>query len=116
MGGIEILEIEWILLRGSLRLLILALLQKSMMTGYQILKTIQQLIDKKPSLSTIHDILTELENKKLIESFITQQSEKYYRITELGEKILMEVKDKSMKKVMDVMNVIFGKQSIRNNI
>ncbi|MEM0085308.1 MAG: PadR family transcriptional regulator [Candidatus Methanomethylicia archaeon] len=107
MSGIELLEIEWMLLRGALRLLILALLQKSMMTGYQIIKAIQKLTDKKPSLSTIHDILTELENKKLIESFITQQSEKYYKITELGERILTEIKSKSMKKIINIMNTIF---------
>lgn len=107
MSGIELLEIEWIFLRGALRLLILALLRKSMMTGYQILKAIYQLTDKKPSLSTIHDILRELENRKLIESFITQKSEKYYKITENGERILTEIKDKSMDKIIKIINTIF---------
>ncbi|MEM3615550.1 MAG: helix-turn-helix transcriptional regulator [Candidatus Methanomethylicia archaeon] len=108
MSGIDIFEMEWILLRGALRLLILALLQRSIMTGYQILKAIQQLTEKKPSLSTIHDILTELENKRLIESFITQRSEKYYKITEYGERILTEIKDRSVEKIMSIMNIIFG--------
>jgi DNA-binding PadR family transcriptional regulator len=106
MSGIELMELEWILIRGAIRLLILALLQKSMMTCYQIIKAIQQITEKKPSLSTIHDILTELEEKRLIESFITQQSEKYYKITELGRRILNEARGRSLKKMMNIINII----------
>jgi len=107
MSNRDVFHIEWAMFRGMLRVLILSMLEKSRMRGYQILKVIRQLTGRKPSMSTIHDILTELESKNLIKSIITQTSEKYYQITEIGEKTLNEIRARCKSKIMNVLNLIF---------
>jgi len=105
------MSIEWAMFRGMFRLLILSLLEKSMMRGYQILKAIRTLTGRKPSMSTIHDILSELECKKLIKSITTQTSEKYYQITDIGRKALSQVRARCRARVIDILNLIFEVQN-----
>lgn len=107
MSGGDALNIEWAMFRGMFRLLILSLLKKSRMRGYQILKVIRHLTGRKPSMSTIHDILTELERRNLIRSIITQTSEKYYQITDFGERTLNEIRIRCKSRIMKVLHLIF---------
>ncbi len=95
------------MIRGFFRLLILSLLENYRMKGYQILKSIRQLTGIKPSMSTIHDILVELENKNLINSIITETNEKYYQITDLGKKALNEIRNKCREKIVNIIKLIF---------
>lgn len=107
MSDGEVFHIEWAMFRGMFRLLILSILEKSMMRGYHVLRVIRQLTGRKPSMSTIHDILTELESRRLIRSIITQTSEKYYQITEIGEKTLNEIRSRCKSRIMNVLSLIF---------
>ncbi|MCS7386496.1 MAG: hypothetical protein DRJ18_01650 [Candidatus Methanomethylicota archaeon] len=111
----EAISIEKSMYRGMFRPLILSLLDRSMMRFYQIFKAIRQITGRKPSLSTIHDILVELESKKLIKSITTQTSEKYYQITENGRKTLNEIRAKCKSHIIDIISLIFEVQEKSKN-
>ncbi len=108
MNNSELVRIEWSMFRGMFRLLILSILERSMMKGYHILKVIRQLTGRKPSMSTIHDILAELENKKLIKSITTQTGEKYYQITDIGKRVLNDIRVRCKSRIIDILNLVFG--------
>ena len=100
-------KIEISLYRGMYRLLTLTILEKTRMKGYQIFKNIKNITGIKPSLSTIHDILSEMEKRRLIESIKTETNEKYYIITKIGKKKLEEIKERTKNKINKIINLIF---------
>ncbi|HDO20440.1 MAG: PadR family transcriptional regulator [archaeon GB-1867-097] len=103
-------RIEIFMYRGMYRILILSILERSKMRGYHILKNIARLTGMKPSLSTLHDILSEMEGNKLISSITEQTNEKYYVITSLGREKLREIRDKCKEKIMNITNFILGRR------
>lgn len=87
------------LLKGSTIILILSLLDKEPMYGYEIIKKIQDKSNGVFSLKegTLYPILHTLEGENYVESFWDESLEgrkrKYYRITSSGEKLLKEKKE-----------------------
>lgn len=87
------------LLKGNTNLLILKILEKTPMYGYQIIKelTIQSNNTFNFKEGTIYPILHLLEQKQYIESFwedtLSKRKRKYYKITNKGLKAL-EQKEK----------------------
>ncbi|GAA0076609.1 helix-turn-helix transcriptional regulator [Clostridium sp. CTA-5] len=84
------------LLKGSTNILVLSLLQKSEMYGYEMIKEMQLkssgIFEFKEG--TLYPILHNLEEEKLVESFWCQagnaRKRKYYRITKKGKGALKE--------------------------
>ncbi|MCD6510199.1 MAG: PadR family transcriptional regulator [Thermoprotei archaeon] len=97
---------EWMLLRGALRLLILALLEDSIMQGYQVVKHVESLIGEKPSLSTIYTILSNLEKEGLIKSL--KGETKRYMITERGRALLRRIRSESKSRILKLIHRILG--------
>ncbi len=95
-------SIEWMLLRGALRLLILALLEDSIMQGYQIVKNVETLLGKRPSLSTVYTILSNLERDGLIKSLWKEET-KRYTITERGRRILKDIRRRSKDRILRII-------------
>lgn len=87
------------LLKGSTSTLILSLLDKTPMYGYQIIKEIslksKGIFELKEG--TIYPILHSLEKEEIIESYWYKSNEgrkrKYYKITETGKKYLQSKKE-----------------------
>lgn len=86
------------LLKGSTSMLILDLLNRQDMYGYQMTKTLEALSDNTFTLKegTLYPILHSLEKDKMIESYTedteSSRKRKYYRITKTGKKLLSEKK------------------------
>lgn len=82
------------LLKGSTSMLILDLLSKEDMYGYQMTKTLETLSDNTFTLKegTLYPILHGLEKDKMIESYYEDteslRKRKYYHITKDGRKLL----------------------------
>ncbi len=87
------------LLKGSTTILILSLLKRKPMYGYEIIKEIELrssgIFNFKEG--TLYPILHALENNEMVESFWSEgensRKRKYYKITENGNKQLNEKKD-----------------------
>lgn len=102
------------LLKGSTIILILSLLEKEPMYGYEIIKKIQEKSNGIFSLKegTLYPILHTLESDNAVESYWYESQEgrkrKYYKITHLGEKLLKEKKQEwdNFKDAVD--KVIWG--------
>ncbi len=86
------------LLKGSTSMLILDLLSKQDMYGYQMTKTLESISDHTFTLKegTLYPILHSLEKDKMIESYVedteSARKRKYYRITKDGLNLLSEKK------------------------
>ncbi len=88
-------RIKGLLLKGLVRFVILALLEKREMTGYTILKELKKTIGIKLHSGTVYPLLYELEESGLLDSFLTKRGRRvlrYYRITEAGKEFLGRVK------------------------
>lgn len=86
------------LLKGSTSMLILNLLEKENMYGYQMIKKLSEKSENVFELKegTLYPILHSLEENGLINSFwdeTTAKKRKYYTITQSGRKILKEKKE-----------------------
>ena len=87
------------LLKGSTTILILSLLKRKPMYGYEIIKEIELrssgIFNFKEG--TLYPILHALESNEMVESFWSEgensRKRKYYKITENGNKQLNEKKD-----------------------
>lgn len=97
------------LLKGSTTILILSLLNRKNMYGYEMIKEIE-LKSKNVFLfkeGTLYPILHTLENENYIESYWDSsqgaRKRKYYAITESGRKILLE-KEKEWKLFSSTVN------------
>lgn len=97
------------LLKGSTTILILSLLNKKDMYGYEMIKEIE--IRSKNVFSfkegTLYPILHTLENENYIESYWDSsqaaRKRKYYKITTTGKKVLSE-KEKEWKLFSSTVN------------
>lgn len=97
--------------KGSNALLVLSVLAKEDMYGYQIIKTLSIRSENVFEMNegTLYPILHSLENNKLLESYTTEvdgRSRRYYKITEKGLKEFESKKEewnifsKSVSKVL----------------
>lgn len=92
------MKIDKELMKGSTSILILSLLDKEDMYGYQIIQELKALSKNVFELKegSLYPMLHSLENERAIESywFDTDQGKrrKYYRITESGKKLLADKK------------------------
>ncbi|MGL6184318.1 MAG: PadR family transcriptional regulator [Clostridium chrysemydis] len=101
------------LLKGSTSLLILGLLNKEEMYGYQMIKSIEITSDGIFSFKegTLYPILHALENEGIIESYWkeseTNRKRKYYSITKEGKKYL-KTKEKEWSLFSKTVNKVLG--------
>ena len=97
------------LLKGSTTVLILSLLNRKNMYGYEMIKEIELKSDNVFSFKegTLYPILHSLENENYIESYwdssMGARKRKYYKITESGKKVLFE-KEKEWKLFSSTVN------------
>ena len=98
MYGGEFMKINKELLKGSTTVLILSILNRKDMYGYEMIKEIDLLSKGIFSFKegTLYPILHNLENASYIESYWDDSSSgrkrKYYKITNNGKKLLLEKK------------------------
>ena len=98
MYGGEFMKINKELLKGSTTVLILSILNRKDMYGYEMIKEIDLLSKGIFSFKegTLYPILHNLENANYIESYWDDSSSgrkrKYYKITNNGKKLLLEKK------------------------
>ena len=110
--GVSIIKINRELLKGSTDLLVLSVLEKQDMYGYQMIREIKT---KSENLfefqeGTLYPILHKLEQKKLITSYwdeVLSKKRKYYAITTDGKKHY-EAKKEEWKKFSESLNQIIG--------
>lgn len=101
------------LLKGSTTILILSILNRKDMYGYEMIKEIE---DRSKGVfsfkeGTLYPILHGLEHENFIESYWDsgegKRRRKYYRITESGKEILGE-KEKEWKLFSNTVNEVLG--------
>ena len=105
------MKINKVLLKGSTTVLILSLLNKKDMYGYEMIKEIE--IKSRNVFSfkegTLYPILHTLENENYIESYWDSsqgsRKRKYYKITAIGKKLLSE-KEKEWKLFSSTVNSV----------
>ena len=80
--------------KGVLELVVLLVLSKKEMYGYELVNDVSKVIDVNDG--TIYPLLKRLTNEKYFETYLLESSEgpprKYYRITALGRKWTKELK------------------------
>ena len=101
------------LLKGSTDLLVLTLIEKEPMYGYQIIKELSQKSENIFNLQegTLYPILHALEEKNYISSYwdaTTSKKRKYYTITKEGKKHLKNKKEEWKTYTNGVNSVIGG--------
>ncbi|MBI4399255.1 PadR family transcriptional regulator [Candidatus Micrarchaeota archaeon] len=85
--------------RGHLFIYVLLILRKKPMSGYEIIKTITQNSNGKwtPSKGALYPLLEDMENKRIIKHIDTgKRGKRVYRITNEGERIILEIKKHKM--------------------
>lgn len=98
------------IMKGSIDILLLSLMNKRDMYGYEMVKELKENSEELYSMSegTLYPALKRLENKKFLESYweesATGARRKYYRITKDGKKELNR-KLNEWKKVSELINV-----------
>ncbi len=98
-------------LRGSYRLLILALLEHSRMHGYQILKLVERITGHKPKISTFYSILNEMERRGLLSSHI-EEERRVYGLTEKGRHSLNEFRSRVGDGAIRIIDIILRPKSL----
>ncbi len=107
------------LLKGSTSIMILSMLERKDMYGYQIMQELKMLSDNTFELKegTLYPLLHSLANNEAIECywFDTEDGRrrKYYKITEAGKGMLAE-KKKEWKLYVDAVNGVIGGKCIEN--
>ncbi|MBM6861474.1 PadR family transcriptional regulator [Clostridium saudiense] len=97
------------LLKGSTTVLILSLLNRKDMYGYEMIKEMEERSKNIFSFKegTLYPILHNLENENYIEAYWDSSNgnrkRKYYKITESGKKVLLE-KEKEWKLFSSTVN------------
>ncbi|EHP89562.1 PadR family transcriptional regulator [Methanotorris formicicus] len=96
-------------IRGSLKLLILYLLDKEELHGYALMQKLEELfVYYKPSSGVIYPTLQSLRKNGYIEAIKTKEGDKkLYRITEKGRKYLKENEEK-LKKIFSHIEAVRG--------
>lgn len=100
-------RIKGLLLKGLVRFVILALLEKHEMTGYTILKELKKNMGIKLHSGTVYPLLYELEESGLLDSFLSRRGRRtlrYYRLTGAGRELLDRVK-RVVHRVLEEENV-----------
>ena len=105
------------LLKGSTTVLILSLLNRKNMYGYEMIKEIE--LKSKNVFSfkegTLYPILHSLENESYIESYWDSsqgaRKRKYYKITDSGKKILLE-KEQEWKLFSSTVNDVLWEANL----
>lgn len=100
------------LLKGSTDLLVLSVIEKENMYGYQIIKELKTKSENVFELQegTLYPILHKLEEKQWISSYwdeVAGKKRKYYSITKGGKKYLQEKKEE-WKTFSDGINQVVG--------
>jgi DNA-binding PadR family transcriptional regulator len=101
------------LTKGTLQPIILTLISdKGKMYGYEITQEVRKMTSGKIDISegALYPILHKLEAKKVLETekvFIGKRVRKYYKITDEGKKMVVEVKQE-INDFMDTLNLIFN--------
>ncbi|RNF39373.1 PadR family transcriptional regulator [Planococcus salinus] len=95
------------MMKGSIDLLLLTLLAKRDLYGYEITKTLNQLSDGSYEMSegTLYPALKRLERKLWLTSYWSETAagrRKYYKITDLG-KMELENKQKNFNLIQDLV-------------
>ncbi len=101
------------LVKGSTSILVLSLLARADMYGYQITQVLKletnNVFEMKEG--TLYPLLHSLENEKAIESYWKDaengKRRKYYHITKVGEKLLAEKKSE-WKEYSSAVNTVIG--------
>lgn len=102
------------LLKGSTTILILSLLSRKNMYGYEMIKEMEAKSNNVFSLKegTLYPILHALENDNFIESYwddsMGARKRKYYKITPSGIKVLSEKEEEWKLFSSTVNNVLWG--------
>lgn len=105
------------LLKGSTTVLILSLLNKKDMYGYEMIKEIETKSKNIFSFKegTLYPILHNLENENYIESYWDSsqgsRKRKYYKITAIGKKLLSE-KEKEWKLFSTTVNSVLWEDEL----
>ena len=101
------------LMKGSTPILILSLLKREDMYGYQIVKELKALSENVFDLKegTLYPLLHGLENSKAIEAYWFDTEEgrrrKYYKLTKTGDKLLSD-KQKEWQVYTDAVRKVIG--------
>lgn len=117
MLEVKYMKINKELIKGSTTVLILSLLNRKNMYGYEMIKEIE--LKSKNVFSfkegTLYPILHSLENENYIESYWDSNTgarkRKYYRITESGKKILLE-KEQEWKLFSSTVNNVLWEDNL----
>ena len=117
MYGGEFMKINKELLKGSTTVLILSILNRKDMYGYEMIKEID--LRSKGIFSfkegTLYPILHNLENANYIESYWDDSNSgrkrKYYKITDNGKKLLLE-KESEWKLFSETVNSVLWEGSL----
>ena len=112
------MKIDKELLKGSTTMLILNLLKKEDMYGYQMIKKLKEISEDVFELKegTLYPILHTLEEKRYITSYWDESSgkkRKYYSITKKGKDVLKE-KETEWKIFSNGVNKVLGGVSFAN--
>ena len=108
------MKIDKNLIGGSSILLVLSLLNKTDMYGYEIIKELELRSDKTFQFKegTLYPVLHKLENDGFVISYMekaeTGRERKYYQITKKGKKQLTEEKEKWEVFSLSVNKIIGG--------
>jgi len=106
---------------SSSNLLILSLISRKDMYGYEIIKELEILSDASFQLKegTLYPILHKLENMKWVKSYLTLSESgtkrKYYQITHLGLQQLEEEKQNWEEYMASVLKVLNGLKYVNFN-
>ena len=88
----------------NMKFIILQLLKKTPMHGYQLAKAIEQHFNKAPSMGTLHPSLLKMEKDGLVRGYGNIEYARYkkiYSITDKGEQMLASSKDTMLKFLKD---------------
>lgn len=105
------------LTKGTLQPIILTLIStQGRMYGYEITQEVKKLTSGKIDISegALYPILHKLEAKKILETekvFIGKRVRKYYKITDEGKKMVVQVKEE-INDFIETLNLIFNSKSI----
>ena len=95
-------------IRGSLKLLILYLLDKEELHGYALIQKLKELfVYYKPSSGVIYPTLQSLRREEHIEVIKVKDGKKLYKITDKGKKYLKENEEK-LKKIFSHVEAVRG--------
>lgn len=98
-------------LRGSYRLLILAILEQSRMHGYQIMKLVERMTGHKPKVSTFYSILNEMEKRGFLISHV-EDERRIYKLTDKGRTSLNEFRSKLGDGALRILDVILRPKTL----